>query len=100
MLIAPVLSAVKAYNADRIALFSGEALSAGDLSGVCDFIISANPKAFLPESSITVLVEAKKQDLYGGIPHPTIFYYPELKRVLGVFKWIIDQFSTVLPPKK
>ncbi len=139
MLIAPVLSAVKENNADVVALFSGEPLTLpGELSGICDFIIAANPKAFLPEPPILVLVEAKKQDLYGGIPQcvaemvaarsvndrsgiqydaifgcvttgnewlflklsgsravtePTIFYYPELNRVLGVFQWIVDQFA-------
>ena len=69
MLIAPVLSAVKAANADKIALFSGESLTMpGELSGICDFILAANPKAFLPEPPIMILVEAKRQDLYGGIP--------------------------------
>lgn len=138
MLIAPVLSAVKENNADTVALFSGEPLTLpGELSGICDFIIAANPKAFLPEPPILILVEAKKQDLYGGIPQcvaemlaarsvneragiqydaifgcvttgnewlflklagsraitePTIFYYPQLDRVLGVFQWIIGQF--------
>ena len=139
MLIAPVLSAVKENNADKIALFSGESLTMpGELSGICDFIIAANPKAFLPEPPIMVLVEAKRHDLYSGIPQcvgemlaarsvneragipydavygcvttgnewlfmqlkgnravtdPTILYYPELNRVLGVFQWIIGQFN-------
>ncbi|MBO0931095.1 hypothetical protein [Fibrella aquatilis] len=69
MLIAPVLSAVKENNADKIALFSGDSLTMpGESSGICDFIIAANPKAFLPEPPIIVLVEAKRQDLYSGIP--------------------------------
>ncbi|TAE20744.1 MAG: hypothetical protein EAZ91_26110 [Cytophagales bacterium] len=138
MLIAPMLSAIKEYNADKISLFSGEALTADELTGICDFIIAANPKAFLPEPPIMVLVEAKKQDLYGGIPQcigemiaarsvnaqagvhytatygcvttgnewlflqltgsrvvsdPTIFYYPDLNKVLGVLQWIIDQYT-------
>lgn len=139
MLIAPVLSAVKEDNTDKIALFSGESLTMpGELSGICDFIIAANPKAFLPEPPIVVLVEAKRQDLYSGIPQcvgemlaarsvndragipyeavydcvttgnewlfmqltsnraitdPTILYYPQLDRVLGVFQWIISQFN-------
>ena len=138
MLIAPVLSAVKEYNADKISLFSGEPLTmTGELSGGCGFIIAASPKAYLPEPPIMVLVEAKKQDLYGGIPQciaemltarrvneragiqndaifgcvttgsewlflklsgtravtdPTILYYPELNRVLGVFHWVTGQF--------
>lgn len=141
MLIAPVLSAVKEYNADKISLFSGEPLTmTGELSGICDFIIASNPKAYLPEPPIMVLVEAKRQDLYGGIPQciaemlaarsvndqagigyntifgcvttgnewlflklsgsrattdSTIFYYPELNQVLGVFQWIISQFTPV-----
>ena len=139
MLIAPVLSVVKENNADKIALFSGESLTMpGELSGICDFIIAANPKAFLPEPPIIVLVEAKRQDLYSGIPQcvgemlaaqsmneragipyksvygyvttgnewlfmqltgnraitdPTVLYYPQLDRVLGVFQWIIGQFT-------
>lgn len=139
MLIAPVLSVVKENNADKIALFSGESLTMpGELSGICDFIIAANPKAFLPEPPIIVLVEAKRQDLYSGIPQCvsemlaaqsineragipyksvygyvttgnewlfmqltgnraitdlTVLYYPQLDRVLGVFQWIIGQFT-------
>ncbi len=145
MLIAPVLSAVKENNADKISLFSGEPLTMpGELSGVCDFIIASNPKAYLPEPPIIVLVEAKKQDLYGGIPQciaemltarsindragiqydavfgcvttgnewlflklsgnravtdPTILYYPELDKVLGVFQWLIEQFTPTGFPK-
>ncbi|MGI4872733.1 MAG: hypothetical protein ACRYFX_16355 [Janthinobacterium lividum] len=68
MVIAPVLSVVKEANADKIALFSGEPLYHEDLGGVCDFILAANPKSFTPEPPIMVLVEAKKQDILGGIP--------------------------------
>lgn len=68
MVIAPVLSVVKEANADKIALFSGEPLYHEDLGGVCDFILAANPRSFTPEPPIMVLVEAKKQDILGGIP--------------------------------
>jgi hypothetical protein len=68
MLITPILSAIKARNQGQVALFSGEPFADGQLSGICDFIISANPKAYLPEPPILILVEAKKQDIYGGIP--------------------------------
>jgi len=68
LLIAPVLTAVKQYHADKISLFSGEALTGTDVFGICDFIIASNPNAYLPEPPIMVLVEAKKQDLYGAIP--------------------------------
>jgi hypothetical protein len=68
MLITPILSAIKDQNKERVALFSGEPFSGGELMGFCDFIFAANPKAYLPEPPILVLVEAKKQDIYGGIP--------------------------------
>ena len=68
MVIAPILSVVKEQNADKIALFSGEPLYYDDLGGVCDFILAADPKSFTPEPPIMVLVEAKRQDILGGIP--------------------------------
>jgi len=67
-IIAPLLSAVKAYQQGQIGIFSGEPLSGIELTGVCDFIITTNPTGFLPEPPIMVLVEAKRQDLLGGIP--------------------------------
>lgn len=68
LIIAPLLSAVKAQQQGQIGIFSGEPLSGIDLAGVCDFIITTNPTGFLPEPPIMVLVEAKRQDLLGGIP--------------------------------
>ena len=66
--IAPVLSAVKAYQQGKIGIFSGEPLSGAELTGICDFIITTNPTAFLAEPPIMILVEAKRQDLLGGVP--------------------------------
>ena len=68
MLITPILSAIKNNNLGQISLFSGEPMTDGEITGICDFIIAANPKAYLPEPPILVLVEAKKQDIYAGIP--------------------------------
>jgi hypothetical protein len=67
-IISPVLTAVKAYNLEKIALFSGEPLTSGELTGICDFIIAANPKAYLPEPPLIIIIEAKRQDLNTGIP--------------------------------
>ncbi len=67
-IISPVLTAVKAYNRESIALFSGEPLSSGELTGICDFIIAGNPKSYLPEPPLIILIEAKRQDLNTGIP--------------------------------
>lgn len=67
-IIAPVLYAVRAANATRISVFSGEPLYHDDIGEVCDFIIAAQPNSFLPDPPIVILVEAKKQDLLGGVP--------------------------------
>jgi hypothetical protein len=66
--IAPVLFAVRERFQDKIGLFSGEPLVTEKLAGICDFIISADPKSFIPETPIIVLVEAKKHDILAGIP--------------------------------
>ncbi|MCU0340938.1 MAG: hypothetical protein MUE30_13725 [Spirosomaceae bacterium] len=66
--IAPILFAVRERFHDKIGLFSGEPLVTEQLSGICDFIISTDPKSFIPETPIIVLVEAKKHDILAGIP--------------------------------
>lgn len=68
VVIAPVLFAVRGYCGGRIGIFSGEPLSGAGMVGICDFIITTNPRAYLPEPPIMVLVEAKRQDLLSGIP--------------------------------
>ena len=68
VLIAPVLSAVKEQYATQIGVFSGESLSTDELVGICDFIITASATSPLPEPPIIVLVEAKRQNILGGVP--------------------------------
>jgi hypothetical protein len=67
-LIAPMLLAVQEANADKITVFSGEPLAAMDLTGVCDFLITADPHAYEPKGCYVVLVEAKRNDLFSGLP--------------------------------
>ena len=67
-LIAPVLMSVQEMYRDKISVFSGEPLITEVLSGICDFLITKDPTAFDPEGGYFVLVEAKKQDLFSGIP--------------------------------
>ena len=67
-IIAPVLAAIKSHYNGQLGIFSGEPLSGAGLVGICDFIITTNPRAYLPEPPIMVLVEAKRQDLLTGIP--------------------------------
>ena len=66
-LIAPVLRAVQVGHAAEVGLFSGEPLSDGELSGVCDFVLTGSPDAYLLKAPLLVVVEAKKQELSGGI---------------------------------
>jgi hypothetical protein len=66
-LIAPILMAIDEIYTNKITVFSGEPLSTGELSGVCDFIITKG-KSFEPKGGYLVLVEAKKQDLLSGVP--------------------------------
>ena len=67
-LIAPILMAVEEKFRDKITIFSGEPLITEDLAGVCDFLITKVPIAISPRESYFVLVEAKRQDLFSGIP--------------------------------
>lgn len=66
--IAPILMAVEDEYKDKIRVFSGEPLITDELSGVCDFLITKDPKAFDPQGGYFILVEAKKQDLLSGVP--------------------------------
>jgi len=66
--IAPVMLAVRDRNRQRISVFSGEMLTHQDLSGYCDFVVTANPVSLVPESPFIIVVEAKQQDLTSGIP--------------------------------
>ncbi len=66
--IAPVMLAVRDRNRQKISVFSGEMLTHQDLSGYCDFIVTANPVSLVPESPFIIVVEAKQQDLMSGIP--------------------------------
>ncbi len=66
--IAPVMLAVRDRNRTKINVFSGEMLAHGDLSGYCDFIVTANPVSIVPEVPFIVVAEAKQKDLTAGIP--------------------------------
>ncbi len=67
-LIAPILMAVQEIHKDKISVYSGEPLVTAELSGICDFLITRDPKAFDPKGGYFILVEAKKNDLLSGIP--------------------------------
>jgi hypothetical protein len=67
-LISPILMAVEERYIDKITIFSGEPLITEELSGICDFLITKVPVAIAPKENYFILVEAKRQDLFSGIP--------------------------------
>lgn len=70
LIVADVLFELRKYLDCRISLFSGIDFSVdaeNDLTGVCDFLISLSPGQLLVDAPVIVLVEAKKEDLIGGL---------------------------------
>ena len=69
MLICPILLEIKEI-ATSISLFSGNDFTVDasiGLSGVCDFLISLSSEQLFVEAPAVVVVEAKKEDLNGGL---------------------------------
>lgn len=70
LIVADVLFELRKHLNCRISLFSGIDFSVdaeNDLTGMCDFLISLSPGQLLVDAPVIVLVEAKKEDLTGGL---------------------------------
>lgn len=70
MIIAPVLLEVRRQVGYRIGLFSGTEFNVAaeqGLNGVCDFLISLSSESLFIQSPVVALVEAKKEDIKGGL---------------------------------
>jgi hypothetical protein len=70
MLICPILLEVKRLSKQPISLFSGNDFTVDatvGLNGVCDFLVSLSPEQLLIEAPAIVVVEAKREDLNGGL---------------------------------
>lgn len=70
MIIAPILVELKRKFRDEINLFSGVNFTVDEtqeLNGICDFLISHSPEKLFIAAPIITLVEAKKEDLNGGL---------------------------------
>ena len=70
MLIAPILIGLRRQCFNRIGIFSGVNFSVDTsqgLNGNCDFLISYSVNLLLITAPIITLVEAKKEDLNGGL---------------------------------
>lgn len=69
-IINPVLTGVRRLLKQEISLFSGDDFNvdlARGLNGRVDFIISRSPRLLLIEAPVVTVVEAKKEDLNGGL---------------------------------
>ena len=70
LIITPILIEVRRILNRTISLFSGEEFNVDpslDLTGVCDYIISKSPEQLELEAPVLFIVEAKKENLSGGI---------------------------------
>ncbi|MEM9846721.1 MAG: hypothetical protein AAF847_02440 [Bacteroidota bacterium] len=73
-LISPILTEVHELHKGYLTLFSGEELNVqpeNDLNGACDFFFSSVPNAYILESPIVSLVEAKDEDMDYGLAQCT-----------------------------
>jgi len=69
-IIAPVLFELKSKHKDQISLFSGIDFDVDPekrLNGFCDFLISLSPKQLILTSPILAVVEAKNENIIGGL---------------------------------
>ena len=70
MLIAPILIDLRRQYSNHIGIFSGVNFTVDisqGLNGNCDFLISYSDDLLLITAPIITLVEAKKEDLNGGL---------------------------------
>jgi hypothetical protein len=69
-IIAPVLWEVRHQLLGRVSLFTGVEFnvdSGGGLRGVCDYLLSLSPLQFALEAPVVAIVEAKRENIPGGI---------------------------------
>lgn len=70
MIIAPILIELRKQLKLEISLFSGIDFTVDaekGLNGSCDFLISHSPELLLVKSPIIIIVEAKKENINGGL---------------------------------
>jgi hypothetical protein len=71
LIIAPMLTEFKLLHRDRVSLFSGLEFSideATGLKGRCDYILARSPEQLALTAPVCILVEAKNENIVGGIP--------------------------------
>ncbi|MDF5715785.1 MAG: hypothetical protein PUP93_18345 [Rhizonema sp. NSF051] len=69
-IINPVLTAVRRLLDRQVSLFSGDDFTVDPtigLNGICDFVISKSPTQLEIEAPAIIIIEAKKENLNGGL---------------------------------
>jgi hypothetical protein len=69
-LIAPILAEVRRLLNYQISLFLGNEFNVDSqrgLQGFCDYIISGSPEQLYISAPVTIIFEAKKEDIIGGL---------------------------------
>jgi len=69
-LIAPILAEVRRLLNNQISLFSGNEFNVDaqrGLQGFCDYIISGSKEQLYITAPVTIIFEAKKEDIIGGL---------------------------------
>ncbi len=70
MIIAPILLELTKKKSQQISLFSGVDFNvepSQGLNGTCDFMISLSPDILLINAPVIAIVEAKKENIQGGL---------------------------------
>jgi hypothetical protein len=71
LLIAPVLLEVRSLAHGAVSLFSGSEFDVAPkrgLKGCCDYLLTRSPNQILIQAPVIAIVEAKNEDIKGGIP--------------------------------
>ena len=69
-IIAPFLAEASRRSVGRVTVLPGVTLDvdrARGLSGFCDFVVARSPEVFFLRSPLVAVVEAKREDLVGGL---------------------------------
>ncbi|WP_392534307.1 hypothetical protein [Nostoc sp. C117] len=70
LIISPILFEMRKILDRKISFFSGEEFTVDPtvgLNGICDFLISKSPEQLIIEAPAVVIVEAKKENIKGGL---------------------------------
>lgn len=70
MIIAPILMETVRLCGHRVRLFSGITFDIDKdrgLNGICDYLLAKSPERFFPGHPVLAVVEAKKEDIPGGL---------------------------------